>query len=382
MREISLAILFCFLSLMSSGLYMLGMAIVWLIFCLLINYNKIGQIRLLNGDYWLVFIFVFYCIFSIGVNKYNSSVNIYIVAILYMFFSYFSVSLLLSCNICLGVRIFRFLIVILCCSLLIQIMVYWVGGYYVDFNSLFSFGYSESRYLSKTLQEFEIIRPTSFFTEPSNASAVISIVTFCYLILLKKVDGYVFLGFISSMMTLSTAGILICSISISVIFIFNRSGIKSIILRYGLIPVVSFTLIALFLMFSYERLNNVSEYDMLATRSVLVDMILNQDSLFHILGNGINVISTPVYSKGYYIYDYTIRDSGFLLNLYYSFGIFGTMAFVVWSRIKLKDNMHFILFFIILNGKFDYLQPVFWMLIFIVSMIPRNRSAVLGNEGG
>ena len=382
MREISLFILFCFLSLMSSGIYMLGMAIVWLIICLLMNYNRVGHIRLFNGDYWLVFIFVFYCIFSICINKYNSSVNIYVVAVIYMLFSYFSVSLLLSYNINLGVKIFRFLIVTLCCSLLVQIIVYWAGGYYVDFNSLFSFGYSESRYLSKTLQEFEVIRPTSFFTEPSNASAVISIVTFCYLILLKKIDGYVFLGFISSMMTLSTAGILICSMSISVIFIFNRSGIENKILKYGLIPAMSFTLIALFLMFSYERLNNVSEYDMLETRSVLVYMILNQDSLFHILGNGINVISTPVYSKGYYIYDYTIRDSGFLLNLYYSFGILGTTAFIVWSKFKLKDNMHFLLFFIILNGKFDYLQPVFWMLIFIVSMVPVNRKSVLGDEGG
>ncbi|WP_378003328.1 hypothetical protein [Aeromonas dhakensis] len=379
MREISLAILFFFLSLMSSGLYMLGVAIVWLILCLLMNYNKLGRVRLFHGDYWLVFIFIVYCVFSMGINRYNSSVNIYIVAMIYMLFSYFSVSLLLSYNIDLGVKIFRFLIVVLCGSLLVQIITYWAGGYYVDFNSLFSFGYSESRYLSKTFQEFEVIRPTSFFTEPSNASAVISIVTFCYLIIFKKVDGYVFLGFISSMMTLSTAGILIGSISISVVFLFNRSGVENKVLKYGLIPIICFTLIALFLMFSYERLNNVSEYDMLATRSVLFDIILNQNSLFHIFGNGINVISTPVYSNGYYIYDYTIRDSGFLLNLYYSFGILGTMAFIVWSKLKLKDNMHFLLFFIILNGKFDYLQPVFWMLIFIVSMVPVNRRVVFGD---
>lgn len=358
---------------------MLGVAIVWLIFCLLMNYNKLGRVRLFHGDYWLVFIFIMYCVFSMGINRYNSSVNIYIVAMIYMLFSYFSVSLLLSYNIDLGVKIFRFLIVVLCGSLLVQIITYWAGGYYVDFNSLFSFGYSESRYLSKTFQEFEVIRPTSFFTEPSNASAVISIVTFCYLIIFKKVDGYVFLGFISSMMTLSTAGILIGSISISVVFLFNRSGVENKVLKYGLIPIICFTLIALFLMFSYERLNNVSEYDMLATRSVLFDIILNQNSLFHIFGNGINVISTPVYSNGYYIYDYTIRDSGFLLNLYYSFGILGTMAFIVWSKLKLKDNMHFLLFFIILNGKFDYLQPVFWMLIFIVSMVPVNRRVVFGD---
>ncbi|WP_221886234.1 hypothetical protein, partial [Vibrio cholerae] len=169
-----------------------------------------------------------------------------------------------------------------------------------------SFGESEARYTSNTFHVLGLIRPTAFFTEPSNASAVISMFTFCYMFLVKKLDSYVILGFLVSILTLSTAGILIGSISLGILLLFYNGGGRSKLFKFSIL-LLSIIVIFHMLSFSYERVNNSSEYDMLETRSVIANLIYDQSWYKHLLGNGITILSNPIVIDNYVVHDYSFR---------------------------------------------------------------------------
>lgn len=83
---------------------------------------------------------------------------------------------------------------------------------------------------------------------------------------------------------------------------------------------------------------------MVATRTVVANIIQNQSWYNHLIGNGINILSSPIVIDGYDVYDYSFRDSGFFINLYYSFGLIGFVLFILWARLKIKNNIHLLIF--------------------------------------
>ncbi|MCG6308821.1 hypothetical protein K6U49_09515 [Vibrio alginolyticus] len=350
---------------------MLGIVIGWLLFLLLLTYNKILSTKLFVGDYFLLFVPLLYGLISLMLTPYNYhylQMNSYLVAVIYISIVYIFVVLLKDFEYEFIVKIFKYVLVLLSFIILLQWAIYLSFGEYLDFNKLVSFGKSESRYTSNTFRILGLIRPTAFFTEPSNASAVISMFTFCYMFLVKKLDGYVILGFLTSILTLSTAGVLIGSISLGFLLLFYKSGNRSKLFKV-LISCLSMIIIFYMLSFSYDRVNSASEYDMIASRSVIANLIFDQAWYNHLLGNGITILSEPIFIGNNLVHDYSFRDSGFFVNLYYSFGLIGFILFLFWSRLNIKNNIHLVIFFVVLQSKFDYLQPVFWLLIFTVSML-------------
>lgn len=161
----------------------------------------------------------------------------------------------------------------------------------------------------------------------------------------KKIDRYVILGFIVSILTLSTAGVLIgsASLGVSLLFYSNKSKLRTILFKT---LIISLCLIFIFytISFSLERINNTSEYNMVATRTVVANIIQNQSWYNHLIGNGINILSSPIVIDGYDVHDYSFRDSGFFINLYYSFGLIGFVLFILWARLKIKNNIHLLIF--------------------------------------
>lgn len=371
MRRFSFFVLLFLVPLINSGLYMLGIVIGWLLFLLLLTYNKILSTKLFVGDYFLLFVPLLYGLISLMLTPYNYhylQMNSYLVAVIYISIVYIFVVLLKDFEYEFIVKIFKYVLVLLSFIILLQWAIYLSFGEYLDFNKLVSFGKSESRYTSNTFRILGLIRPTAFFTEPSNASAVISMFTFCYMFLVKKLDGYVILGFLTSILTLSTAGVLIGSISLGFLLLFYKNGNRSKLFKV-LISCLSMIIIFYMLSFSYDRVNSASEYDMIASRSVIANLIFDQAWYNHLLGNGITILSEPIFIGNNLVHDYSFRDSGFFVNLYYSFGLIGFVFFLFWSRLKIKNNIHLVIFFVVLQSKFDYLQPVFWLLIFTVSML-------------
>ncbi len=371
MKKFSFFILLFFVPLINSGLYMLGSGVFLFFLVLLFSYNKLISVKLFFGDLCIMFIPFFYGFISLILTPhdfYHLQVNSYIVSVIYILIVYVFVVLLKDFEYEFIVRIFKCSLVILSYIILLQWIIYFSFGEYLDLNKMVSFGESEARYTSNTFHVLGLIRPTAFFTEPSNASAVISMFTFCYMFLVKKLDSYVILGFLVSILTLSTAGILIGSISLGILLLFYNGGGRSKLFKFSIL-LLSIIVIFHMLSFSYERVNNSSEYDMLETRSVIANLIYDQSWYKHLLGNGITILSNPIVIDNYVVHDYSFRDSGFFVNLYYSFGIIFFALFIFWSRIKIKNNIELIIFFVVLQSKFDYLQPVFWLLIFTVSML-------------
>ncbi|MEI9598245.1 hypothetical protein MNY64_12030 [Moellerella wisconsensis] len=377
MKKISFFILLLLIPLINSGLYMLGIVIIWFLFCLLLSYKEIIHTKLYIGDYFFLFILILYGIITIILKPYtlySLKINTYLVSMIYISIVYIFISLLREFDYDYIVKIFRYYLIILAATILLQWLTYFLTDDYIDFNKIFSFGESESRYTSLTFKTLGLIRPTAFFTEPSNASAIMTMITFCYLYLIKKIDRYVILGFIVSILTLSTAGVLIgsASLGVSLLFYSNKSKLRTILFKT---LIISLCLIFIFytISFSLERINNTSEYNMVATRTVVANIIQNQSWYNHLIGNGINILSSPIVIDGYDVHDYSFRDSGFFINLYYSFGLIGFVLFILWARLKIKNNIHLLIFFIILQSKFDYLQPVFWLLIFTISILNEKK---------
>lgn len=375
MKKICFFILLFFVPLMNSGLHMLGTVICWFFFCLFLSYKKITYTKFYIGDCFLLLVLFLYGLITLILKPYDIyslQVNTYLVAVIYISIVYIFISLLRNFNYEYIVKIFRFYLVILATTILFQWLIYFLTSDYIDLNKIISFGQSESRYTSLTFKAIGLIRPTAFFTEPSNASAVISMITFCYMFLIKKLDGYVILGFIVSILTLSTAGVLIGSISLGILLLFYKSKSRSKLFKI-LVFILCLIFIFYILSFSYDRVSNSSEYDMLATRNVVTNIIQSQVWYKHLIGNGVSILSAPIVIDGYVVHDYSFRDSGFFINLYYSFGFIGLILFLIWARIKIKSNLYLIIFFVVLQSKFDYLQPVFWLLIFTVSILSDDK---------
>ncbi len=376
MSKFSFFMLLFFIPIINSGLHMLGIVISWFLLCLLLSYKKIMHIKPHMADLLIIFYVLLYSLGTLILksnNLHQFQINTYLVATIYMTVVYIFVSLLSGFSYEYIVKIFRLYLLILILVVLFQWFFYFLTGDYLDLNKIVSFGTSESRYTSLTFKTLGLIRPTVFFTEPSNASAVISMITFCYMLLIKRLDNYIFLGFLASILTLSTAGVFIGSASLGILLIFYKSSPK-----FRLFKLLMFILclLAIYYMisFSYDRINNSSEYDMLATRTTITSVIEGQAWYNHLIGNGINILAKPIVIDDIIIHDYSYRDSGFFINLYYSFGLIGLFLFLFWARINIKNNVHLMIFFVILQSKFDYLQPVFWLLIFTVSMLNNDKA--------
>lgn len=381
MRKFSFFILLLLVPLMNSGLHMLGIVICWLSFSVFLSYKKAPQTKFFIGDYLLLIALFLYGLGSLILRPYDFyylQINTYLVAVIYISIVYIFMSLLKEFDYDYIVKVFRYCLVFLSSIILIQWIIYLSLGDYLDLNKIVSFGKSESRYTSNTFRALGLIRPTAFFTEPSNASAVISMFTFCYMFLVKKLDGYMIFGFLVSILTLSTAGVLIGSVSLGILLLFYKNGYNSKLFKL-LLSIISVIVVFYMLSFSYDRVSSSSEYDMLATRSVIANVMYGQAWYKHLFGNGISILSEPIVIDDYLVHDYSFRDSGFFVNLYYSFGLVGLILFVLWSRSKISNNTQLIVFFVVLQSKFDYLQPVFWLLIFTVSMLKDNSKGTNNN---
>ncbi len=376
MSKFSFFMLLFFIPIINSGLHMLGIVISWFLLCLLLSYKKIMHIKPHMADLLIIFYVLLYSLGTLILksnNLHQFQINTYLVATIYMTVVYIFVSLLSGFSYEYIVKIFRLYLLILILVVLFQWFFYFLTGDYLDLNKIVSFGTSESRYTSLTFKTLGLIRPTVFFTEPSNASAVISMITFCYMLLIKRLDNYIFLGFLASILTLSTAGVFIGSASLGILLIFYKSSPKFRLFKL-LMFILCLLAIYYIISFSYDRINNSSEYDMLATRTTITSVIEGQAWYNHLIGNGINILAKPIVIDDIIIHDYSYRDSGFFINLYYSFGLIGLFLFLFWARINIKNNVHLMIFFVILQSKFDYLQPVFWLLIFTVSMLNNDKA--------
>lgn len=116
----------------------------------------------------------------------------------------------------------------------------------------------------------------------------------------------------------------------------------------------------------YFRLTGNVDYDALAFRQQIINLIYNQKIEYHLFGHGVLMSENPFLIDNTIVYHSNIRDSGFWINLYFTGGIFIVILFLLYLYLSI-NNIYFVIIVIIsLCSKFDYMQPTFWLLMFII----------------
>ncbi|WP_421320054.1 hypothetical protein [Aeromonas veronii] len=271
-----------------------------------------------------------------------------------------------------GIRIY---ISIMIFVLLLQQVFYMVTKNYIDLHRLITFGEYESRYASVFLERWGLIRPTGIAIEPSNMGNIIVFLSVIYMLIDKKVTNRLLLFIAFSFLTFSFASIFTSALILLVLVISRireKNSISLIILSTVIIVVCISFLFVFYLRFTSAD----AGYDAISTRLFITDILHHRDILNDILGNGILLFNDEIILYGYPIKIYNIQDSGFFVNMYFCFGIFGLVLMLLYLYFKLSLSKYFIVTCILLMTKFDYMQPLFWMLMYFVSFFNRKPLTV------
>ncbi|HIF9237334.1 TPA: hypothetical protein ACX6QH_003732 [Photobacterium damselae] len=249
--------------------------------------------------------------------------------------------------------------------LLTQHIVYIISKQYIDIHNFITFGKYISRYHSAYLNSFGLIRPTGVSIEPSNISAIINFYIVSYLIMGGEKNKLLYFSIIGNMLSFSFASILISILILIVVSISDRDLRKKKYFKYVFFAMISF-LSVYALQLVYFRLTGNVDYDALAFRQQIINLIYNQKIEYHLFGHGVLMSENPFLIDNTIVYHSNIRDSGFWINLYFTGGIFIVILFLLYLYLSIK-NIYFVIIVIIsLCSKFDYMQPTFWLLMFII----------------
>ncbi|MFB2649029.1 hypothetical protein [Shewanella mangrovisoli] len=317
----------------------------------------------------VVFIYLVISFFTLEQNQELSS-KTYLVNVLYIVnVIIFSLAMLTFSQ-----KLFSKVVFAILCTavfvLILQHAFYILFSYYIDFHKILTLGMYSSRNEGGMFSRVGLIRPTGFAIEPSNFSILVMYLSLLYYCVSKnaKITTY-FL--ISACLTLSFAAASIAAILIVFINykVFISSKAKGVILSL----VILFLFLLLFSLVYYRITAGVG-YDAVGSRMILIYYLLEQDIYHLFLGNGIYSFSGSIDFNGFYLTEAQIKDSGLWLNLIFSVGILGFFGFLYYIKWAVFNNVIlFVFIFLIMMTKFDYMQPLFWLVILLVPSLVRAR---------
>lgn len=264
----------------------------------------------------------------------------------------------------------RYAIITIIFLLVFQQVYYIVLGDYFDVHWALTVGKYTSRYESEFIQGFGLIRGTAFSIEPSNCAAILTYLIVIYTFSKNKFDLFSVVAICATAITFSFASIAI-SIAILTLFsftvIFSKLTIKSIIITFLLAVLVVFGL-----MFFLERMFGGVGYDAAGARLFIFEFLGSQNGLSHVFGHGVLAFEQPFDIDGFELTNSHIRDSGFWVNLYFSSGVIGVLAFFILLYRKSSSLIFVMLFMVTFLYKFDYMQPMFWLYLFMICSISKK----------
>lgn len=340
---------------------------------LIFSYKK----KVLFKASFLVLLFILFAYSLISIYFYYDLIRVEV----YFYMFLYAVNTALGCSLLIsekkdsikeGIRLY---ISIMIFVLLFQQVFYIVTKNYIDLHRLITFGEYESRYASVFLERWGLIRPTGIAIEPSNMGNIIVFLSVIYMLIDKKVTNRLLFFIAFSFLTFSFASIFTSALILLVLVISRireKNSISLIILSTVIIVVCISFLFVFYLRFTSAD----AGYDAISTRLFITDILHHRDILNDILGNGILLFNDEIILYGYPIKIYNIQDSGFFVNMYFCFGIFGLVLMLLYLYFKLSLSKYFIVTCILLMTKFDYMQPLFWMLMYFVSSFNRKPLTV------
>ncbi|MBH0027524.1 hypothetical protein I6F53_11065 [Pseudoalteromonas sp. SWN29] len=267
-------------------------------------------------------------------------------------------------------RALFYLCVFFAVIIVLQQFIYIIFKNYIDLHSYITLFSYEARYQNNFHLLYPLIRPTAFFQEPSNFSIVLTTLAF-----LSKVESnnrlfkcFLFL----SMCTLSFAAFFIAIVLLSYQYFSKIKQFK----KYSIYLIIIITpIIVPFLLNQLETLD--FGYNAVGYRLQVFELLSKISSYEFLFGLGLFFIEHPIS-----IYELTMnsshfKDSGFIVNILISFGLFGVVGFFLWLYSCMKNKELIILILLTLFLKFDFNMPALWVVIFTISFYSK---AIMQNE--
>lgn len=250
-----------------------------------------------------------------------------------------------------------------CYLLVIQFLVFLVTKKYLDLHYILTLFSYESRFESNSLSLFQIARSTGFFIEPSNAAAAITYLNIMYLFEVGKPNRTFLINQVFTIFTLSFASIAISTAIVGFSLLVHAGELKSKMLKLS-IYILTTCVSILGALIIYWRLELAQDYDAMAYRLQVFQYFKNADINSILFGKGIHIFDIPSEFNGVILNSSHIRDSGFLINSFFSIGIIGTCFFVLGLYLFGLGFVTTSILLMVFMFKFDYMQPVFWLAIF------------------
>jgi hypothetical protein len=365
---------------MNLGFFPLSMFLM-----LLVAFLAINRFNLSIGSYVLFLaFFIALCYSYLFISEYPLDRG-YIATLLYSFLSLLFVSIFAYYSQKDRLIALKRVILLNCFVLALQFFIFFILKKYIDFHYLITLMSYESRFESNALAFLNIARSTGFSVEPSNAAAVLTYLNATYLIIKKKPDRFFIFSQATTIFTLSFASIGISALIIisTLYYVYGRKTRLSVKI-FSLLIIVVTTALAVAVI--YWRLESAVDYDALGYRMAILKYFTNADVTSFLFGQGLLIYDLPQTFNNVTLNSSHIRDSGFLINILFSLGLFGLVLFIVFLFLCSENRLIFFVMLAVCLFKFDYMQPVFWILLYSLfySFLSRvkfraNNNRICGN---
>lgn len=325
----------------------------------LINHKLIQKVKLSKYSSFLFFFVVAYVTLSNFLSEDIYMIYYFKFVLLFVYFFVCSIFLSTSNGVAKGVFIIALIVYVVLHSVSFysQFFGYLLFDYYPDYNSFVREKDSNTAFMTRDLVGSIIpIRATGFFSEPSFYSLSIFPALTVLIHLGAKHRWVIFFGFLSVVLSLSVAAILVTFLWFTSYVVFNRTNTKlKLMVISGLV-----TVSILFGGFLIQRAFNSNDYDSASTRLNLVHEILERNLKATIIGAGY-FINEHGMNGTTSISPATIRDSGFFMSTLYSGGILGVLFVYSIIVFYVRKFSYFVSIFTVLLFKYAILFSPLWL---------------------
>ena len=260
---------------------------------------------------------------------------------------------------------------------LIQLIVVYIFGYYIDYLNIFTGVISryQSGYSLPILGA--IYRPTGLYLEPSTFSSFIIVLATLKVYLEKEIERFDYIAVVVCISTFSIAAIIYASIYFITLYLkSNHKSYKKIFIN--IIFVILSPLVLYFISINYQERMIATEGTASEIRSNLNDAVLVSQSGNELMfGNGLlglpDILAKAISNRSFWKDKIAaVNDNGTWLFIIMKFGVVGLLLLILFFYKISADIFQFLMLSNILLTKISFLQIEFIFFIFVLIVYSRD----------
>ncbi|EGR1119512.1 TPA: hypothetical protein ACPVXQ_004417 [Vibrio parahaemolyticus] len=316
-------------------------------------------------NYLIILLFFLLCAWALLFSYHELYFKVYAATFIYVILAFLVVGIITGFSKDTVINAIVFVIFIHLATIIFQQFFYILTKHYIDLHQVVTLGKYLSRNESGFINGLGMTRPTGFYVEPSSVAAIITFFNVWYYILNKRATLKFYVIQFLTMLSFSFAAIAISLLIIAYTF-FRHELIKKVNIKTLISLFVVALIFIYFVNIFYIRLTGGVGYDSVGFRQIILNHLINRDIMDNLFGEGILIFESAIKTNGLILSNSNIRDSGLWVNIIFSLGIFGLIAFTIFIAFFSGGLSNFIVLSFALFSKFDYLQPIVWFSIFLL----------------